>query len=409
MRDASFNHPPLRIILFLSLMVLLLISGPVLNAQQEDPDRRRAFQMYKDGKHAEALPEFEKLAVAYPRDPVIIETLGVLLITQTYSLPDAPARKAARKRGRELLIAAEKLGANDTLLKSFLEMIPEDGGADPTFSNRKEVDDAMREGEAAFSKQDYSKAIEMYQRALLFDPKLYEAAVFLGDVYFVTAEQRKAGEWFARAVAINPDREIAYRYWGDSLMKQGRVTEAGDKFVEAYIAEPYNRSAVQGGLGSWAQRVNVSLAHPAVEIPTSVTARENGNTTINLDPKILGDDKGGAGGAWMMYGLIRAGWATNFAKEYPNEKTYRHSLKEEAAAMRAAIKVIEQPDGKKAGAPDPSLVTIAKLDREGLLEAFILLAMPDRGIVQDFAEYRRTNIDKLRRYVTEYVMTGGGK
>ena len=77
--------------------------------------------------------------------------------------------------------------------------------------------------------------------------------------------------------------------------------------------------------------------------------------------------------------------------------------------MRAALKVLGESAGKKAGDPDPSLVTIAKLDREGLLEAFILLAMPDRGIVQDFAEYRRTNVDKLRRYVNQYVMTGGGK
>lgn len=404
-----YSSSSIRTIVCLSFLIFVLIACPVLNAQQEDLDRRRAFQMYKDGKHAEALPEFEKLAVTYPRDPVIIETLGVLLITQTYSLQDAAARKAARKRGRDLLVSAEKLGANDNLLKSFLEMIPADGGEDPTFSNRKEVDDAMREGEAAFAQRDYPKAIEMYQRALLFDPKLYEAAVFLGDVYFVTAEQRKAGEWFARAIAINPDREIAYRYWGDSLMKQGRVTEAGDKFVEAYIAEPYNRAAVQGGLGAWAQRVNVNLAHPVVEIPTSVTASENGNTTINLDPKVLGNEKGSGGAAWMTYGLVRAGWTTEFAKQYPNEKTYRHSLKEEAAAMRAAVKVLGELEGKKAGEKDPSLLTIAKLDREGLLEAFILLAMPDRGIVQDFAEYRRTNVDKLRRYVNQYVMNAGGK
>ena len=403
-----------RKVVFLYFLILLLISCPVLHAQQqEDPDRRRALQLYKDGKLAEALPEFERLAVTYPQDPVIIETLGVLVITQTYSLHDAPARKAGRKRGRDLLVSAEKLGANDTLIKSFLEMIPEDGGDDPTFSNRKEVDDAMREGEAAFSKHDFTRAIEMYQRALLFDPKLYEAAVFLGDVYFVSAEQRKAGEWFARAVAINPDREIAYRYWGDSLMKQGRVTEAGDKFVEAYIAEPYNRTAVQGGLAAWAQRVNVTLAHPAVQIPTNVTAKGDGQTTINLDPSILGGDKNGAGAAWMTYGLVRASWSTEFAKQYPDEKAYRHSLKEEVAAMRAAVKVVaeslEKKDEKKIAQPDPSLETIAKLDREGLLEAFILLAIPDRGIVQDFTEYRRSNVDKLRRYVNQYVMTGGGK
>ena len=62
----------------------------------------------------------------------------------------------------------------------------------------------------------------MYQRALLLDPKLYEAALFIGDVYFKTADQVKAVEWFARAVAINPDRETAYRYWGDCLDEAGQ-------------------------------------------------------------------------------------------------------------------------------------------------------------------------------------------
>src|ERR1043165_3163695 len=112
-----------------------------------------------------------------------------------------------------------------------------DGGDDVKLTTKKEAEDAMREGEAAFSKNDFPKALEMYQLALVLDPNLYEAAVFIGDVYYATADQKKAGEWFARAAAMNPDRETAYRYWGDALMKQGRVTEAGDKFVESYLAQ----------------------------------------------------------------------------------------------------------------------------------------------------------------------------
>ena len=111
---------------------------------------------------------------------------------------------------------------------------------------KKDVEEAMREGEAAFAKGEFPKALENYQRALLLDPKLNEAALMMGDIYFKSAEQDKAGEWFARAIEINPDRETAYRYWGDSLMKQGRITEAGDKFVESYIAEPYSREARAG-------------------------------------------------------------------------------------------------------------------------------------------------------------------
>src|SRR6185503_8547686 len=158
------------------------------------------------------------------------------------------------------------------------ESVPPDGGADETFSMKKEVDEAMREGEAAFAKGDMPKALEAYQRALLLDPKLYEAALFIGDVYFKTAEQRKASQWFERAVSIDPDRETAYRYWGDSLIKQGRVTEAGDKFVEAYLAAPYSR-LTRAAFLSWGEKVQIPLGHPEVAIPTNVSSKGENDTT----------------------------------------------------------------------------------------------------------------------------------
>ncbi|HLM24096.1 MAG TPA: tetratricopeptide repeat protein [Pyrinomonadaceae bacterium] len=275
---------------------------------------------------------------------------------------------------------------------------------------KKDVDEAMREGEAAFAKGDFPKALENYQRALLLDPKRYEAALLIGDIYFKSAEQVKASEWFARAIEIDPDRETAYRYWGDSLIKQGRVTEAGDKFVESYIAEPYSQLARAGFL-NWAEKVHVGLAHPRVELPASVDKKSEKETTITLDVNMMKkDDKSGSAAAWLTYSLVRANWAaTEFLKQYPNEKTYRHSLKEEAAALRAALKALDEQKNVKAANIDPSLQVIRKLDKEGLLEAFILLALPDEGIASDFKAYRTTNIENLRRYVKQYVLTGGGQ
>lgn len=268
----------------------------------------------------------------------------------------------------------------------------------------------MREGEGAFARGEFPKAIEMFQRALLLDPTLYEAALYTGDVYYKSAEQVKAGEWFARAIQIDPDRETAYRYWGNSLMKQGRVSEAGDKFIEAYIAEPYSRDA-RAGFISYAERVKISLAHPRVELPASVDKKGETETTITLDPNMMKkDDKSGSAAAWLTYTLVRANWAASeFLNQHPNEKTYRHSMKEEAAAMRSALKALDQQKNVKPENIDPSLQAIRKLDKEGLLEAFILLAMPDEGIAQDFKAYRSTNIENLRRYVKQYVLTGGGQ
>lgn len=397
---------PKRVLSALLLVVIVSAASATVLAVQDDPERQRAFALFNESKIAEALPLFEKLAVRYPEDREVLEPLGMLLISQAGSLKDAAARKEMRKRGREVLVKAQKLGANSALLKSMLESVTPDGDTDETFSTKKEVDEAMREGEAAFMKADMKKAIEMYQKALLLDPNVYEAALFTGDVYYKTAEQKKAGEWFARAIAIDPDRETAYRYWGDSLMKQGRATEAGEKFVEAYIAEPYSRLS-RAAFVNWAQKLNVPIAHPEVQIPANVTPKEGSNVTITLDPSMFKKEgKNPSDAAWLTYGLVRASWTmSEFAKQYPKEKKYRHSLKEEAAAFRSAIRVLEE---KKVKDPDRSLQTIVKLEKEGLLEAFILLAMPDEGIAQDFPAYRKTNADNLRRYVKAYVLNNSG-
>ena len=99
------------------------------------------------------------------------------MIWHTPYLNDAAARKKRAARARAIAEGAEA-GASTALLNPMIESIPEDGGDDETFSSKKEVDDAMREGEAAFTKNDMPKALEMYQRALMLDPKMYEAALY---------------------------------------------------------------------------------------------------------------------------------------------------------------------------------------------------------------------------------------
>jgi hypothetical protein len=58
---------------------------------------------------------------------------------------------------------------------------------------------------------------------------------------------------------------------------------------------------------------------------------------------------------------------------------------------------------------NPSLAKLKKLDEEGLLEAYILLARPDQGIAQDHPAYLKQSRDKLRRYMMQYVVKAGEK
>lgn len=374
-------------------------------AQNDDAERRRAFQLYDQSKFTDAAPILERLAAAHPDDVALLSRLGFALYATTATMNDVAARKRTRDRALVALKKAQQLGDNSALTQAVIDAIEAgEKASELSFSERQEADQAMREGESAFAQGDFPTAIKAYQRALKADPHLYEAALFLGDVYFKSNRQDEAGRWFARAILIDPNRETAYRYWGDSLMKQNKMMEAREKFIEAYVAEPYNRLA-QTGLVQWARLNNIRPSHPAIDIPTSVSSPQEGRTNITLDPSHMNQSDGTD--AWIMYGVTRANWQTKkFAETHPNEP-YRHSLAEEAEALRAVLDLVAVHSREnRVKQLDPSLAALMKLNQDGLLEAYILLARPDQGIVQDYAAYRKAHIDLLRRYVNDYVLAG---
>ncbi|HEX8847303.1 MAG TPA: tetratricopeptide repeat protein [Pyrinomonadaceae bacterium] len=395
-----------------SLLLLSPLSARAQGGSNYEAERERAFRLLDMGKIAEASPIFEKLAKEKPDDADVIFGHGFTMLAAANTNKDPEARKQGRIRARAVLVRAKELGYKHPLLQSILDSLRPDGESRETFSKIKEAEEAMREGEAAFVQGDLDKALAHYQRALQFDPQLYLAALFAGDMYNKKNQPEQAVEWFERAVKINPERETAYRYWGISFLKQGRMLEARDKFIEAFITEPSNRLAVSN-LVEWANSNGVRLQHPVMEIPTSVSSPEKGKININVAPSVSAE-KGDGSAAWVWYGMTRALWMSDgktgpsekFAKAYPAEKTYRHSLAEEAAALRAVAEAVStQMKEKRIKQLDPSLATLVKLNDAGLLEAYILLARVDQGIAQDYASYRKANRDKLRRYIVEYVMT----
>jgi hypothetical protein len=177
--------------------------------------------------------------------------------------------------------------------------------------------------------------------------------------------------------------------------------------VEAYITEPYSKFS-RAGLSQWGTVTKTPLGHPKIDIPTNVKYDEKGDVQINLDAGMLMGGKDDGSFAWIVYGGTRSLWhKEKFAKTFPDEKTYRHSLNEEAEALHLVISTATAE--KKTKKLSPSLAKLKELDGKGLLEAYILLAMADEGIAADYPNYRAQNRDKLRRYVVEYVLTNGGR
>ncbi|HXM49741.1 MAG TPA: hypothetical protein VN956_18000 [Pyrinomonadaceae bacterium] len=418
MRSQSLTAKRIFLNVGLAMIAGLILSAPLYAAgpTQEPSERQHAFDLLQESKYIEALPLFEKLAIKNPHDGQIIYWLGFLHIAKANDLKDPAERKAERARGRNFLVQAKQLGASDELSESLLQSIPPDGGVDPTLSTNKAADAAMKDAEAAFARGDLDKAVLSYALAFQFDPKLYAAPLYAGDMEYrrglnsTDAQTRseqfdKAGVWYAKAIALDPDRETAYRYWGDALLKQGKADDARARYVEAIIAEPYN-SFVYNGIKQWAEEKKVQLGHPTIEQPEPSIRSENSGTTILVDPSKL--DPNSPAYYWSFYDLTRATYKTaQFAKEYPDEKIYRHSLKEETAALRTVAEIASKDFKEgKTKLLDVSLHNLIKLYEAGFLEAYVLYARPDNGIARDYAAYRAANRDKLRRYWMEIVIGG---
>jgi tetratricopeptide (TPR) repeat protein len=404
------RRPVLNALLSLVALSALLLMAPARTLAQENPDYeaqlKRALELIKAYKMPEAATILEKLHAARPDDTVVLESFAFAISTIATTEKDPEKRKKEFQRARSLVDRAKELGANSERLRFMLENIPADGNM-PTLTStekRSPAEDALVEGEAAFAKGEMERAIEHYERALKLDPKLYEAPLFIGDAYHTMGKNDKAYENYARAVAIDPDRDTAYRYWGNVLMRENNLKEAKEKLIEGVIAAPYTRLTWQF-LGNWAERSEIRLGHPRIDIPTSsVQKKDDKNISIFVNPS----DKKDGTDAWMIYSIARAAWMTDkkFSEAFPNEKRYRHSLREESDALRMTVENVESQlkEGKlKESSLDASIANLLKLHHDGLIEVYVLLAKADEGIARDYAEYRKNNRDKLRRYLNEYV------
>lgn len=356
----------------------------------------------------EALPMLEELARADPNDRVVQERLAVALVTRAATETPEEAGKSL-KRARSILNQLRKTGPLSDLGQVLADGLPPDGQF-PTFSQRSEAQTAMRQGEAAFARRDFETARRAYQKALSLDPRLYPASLFVGDTYFAQGQLKEARTWFQRTILIDANKETAHRYLGDTLLKLNLPDAARLAYIDAIIAEPYSRRPWMG-LGNWGRAARIKPQHLRA-VPEELDAPNGG---VNDAPGKAGSkapngevspDDGRV--HWHLYAETRAAWRKErFARTHPGS-TYRHSLDEEADALRQVARAIAADI--KAGhikKPHPCFAILIQFEREGLLESYVLFTRADEGISKDYENYRQKHRGELRRYLRKYVVPTG--
>lgn len=362
---------------------------------EDTPSPRKAAELFDAGNCEDALPLYECLAAADPRSISHAERLAFCLMMKFAILPEGPERTAFFERAKREAERAKSLGGNSNLLHTILERVNQPIG--------EPMEAAMQAAETAFSKGNYEAALAGYMEIAARDPASYQARLYAGDVYFRMNKLAAAGEWFQKAIDVDPNIETAYRYWGDALLEGGQAEAAMHKFIEGVIAEPYSRSPWMG-LQQWAGRTGHELAHPRIDVPAAPTSKSTDpatkdvaiNVNMDKDPAILA--------FWIAYSAHRALWRTEeFAKQFPNEKAYRHTLAEEAGAFQMMLAVMDESE-RAGDLKNESLRNVKGLGKDQMLEAYVLISAADEGIAQDYAAYRDAHRDVLHAYIEKYIV-----
>ncbi len=375
-------------------------------ASAQNDEAARADALYQAGKRPEALPLYEHLTRAYPNEQLYFERLADCLGAEAVQLSDPAQVKAVRMRERDAAKRAVELGDKAEFVRSMSTLDPDK----PLYSGIVSPGKALlEEAEKYYTAGDFPAAMAKYAAAAEADGKLYEAPLFAGDTAYVQKDLPTSTLWFARAIAIDPNRETAYRYWGDAIMKLGNDPAAAkEKFIDAIVAEPYSKFAWQG-LNQWAQIEKGVVLAPKIERPAGpvVDPSKPNNVTINIDPDLTDEKKHPGATAWLGYSLARVNYRNDqFKKDFPAEKEYRHTLKEEDDALSKVAAIVKE----RKTAPeslDESLRNLVELSNAGMLDCWILINGADDGIAKDYDAYRSDHRQLLHDYLERFVVHGG--
>ncbi len=396
-------------LLSLSLCAPAQPQTPAKTDAELDDQAKHANELFLQGQPLATLPLYEELHAQRPASLVYTERLAAAYIAKSGADSSPQDALADRNTAHLLFKEAQSKGDNSDYLQIMMEKLNHADTA-PSATTPISPDDprapggAFVQAEQLFNKGDLKGAVSLYEQSWQKFPTFYPAPLYAGDSEYKLGHYDQAGVWFARAIAINNDAETAHRYWADCLLKAGKPELAREQYILAFIADPYQKGP-RLQLRTFASMNHLAYFPPPITLPAPPTTtigkdgKSNTNITINFDPGKKDDP---IAPSWLMYSMNSALWqGEKFKKQFPNEKTYRHSLAEEVDSIHLFLVGLRERKVKESQY-DPTTRSLIALEKDNMIECWILLDAPDNGTAQDYVAYRAAHRDLLRAYIEKY-------
>ena len=386
---------PLRILL---VSLLLCASADTFANGQCNADCQRLINegnaLGGQGKYREALERFKAAEAAEPQSSVPVSMAAGLVLGLAEGAP--PDKKdGIRAMARALAERAVGLFADDPIAHEVLRRL-DDGAVSPLHAPNAGAAKPFARGEALFAQQQYEKALEQYQLAMAADPAFSNAWVAAGNTWFYRGDWGKAEALFRQATAVEPHNAQAWRYLASSLARQGDRDGAEKALLTAIAADPSQRP---NWIALSALRSSLAMPLKPLALRRGVRVEEgsDGKYTIGLDAL----EKRGKGTPDHAFRLalgmseLQARTVAGHAQISP--------FAIELASWSQAIKIINEAQAKEGkGLSDPALLQMLAFERDGQLEAALLILQFRQAWRPDLQAWLAAHPGGVKTFIDRY-------
>lgn len=151
---------------------------------------------------------------------------------------------------------------------------------------------ALRNGNSAYEKQDYTSAINEYQKALTINKNNEKAAFNLGDALYQDKKYKEAAQQFDKVAGATQDKELkakSYYNQGNAYYEQKEYEKAVNAYKNVLKINPQDKDAQYNLSRSYVQYKKENKPENQNQDDKSYEDDPNGKEKIKEDPK--GDKK----------------------------------------------------------------------------------------------------------------------